>query len=51
MGCSVTMRGRWVELKKSDARRRMFRREYKYLVMEEYVFELGHAYPPDTVYR
>ena len=51
MGCSVTKRGRWVELRKSDARRRMFRREYKYLVMEEYVYRLAHAYPPVTVYR
>ncbi len=51
MDCSITRRGRWVELKKNDARRMMFRREYKYLVMEEYVFQLEHTYPAFTVYR
>ena len=34
-----------------DARRKMFGREYKYLVMEEYVFELEHTYPSFTVFR
>ncbi len=51
MDCSIIRRGRWVELRKSDARRMMFRREYKYLVMEKYVFQLEHTYPAFTVYR
>ncbi len=51
MDCSISRRGRWVELKKGDARRMMFQREYKYLVMEKYVFKLEHTYPTFTVYR
>ena len=51
MSCSITKRGRWIALKKGDARRRIFGREYKYLVMEEYVFELEHSYPSFTVFR
>lgn len=51
MSCSITRRGRWIELRKGDARRTMFGRKYKYLVMEEYVVELEHTYPTVTVYR
>lgn len=51
MNCSITKRGRWISLGEGDARRMMFGREYKYLVMEEYVFELEHRYPSFTVFR